>query len=297
MGQLADNKKLLWSTWLGFLALLWCYTSAAQAAPGDIDTVAGGYIGDGQQATVAKLSYPASVAVDATGNLYIAGWAAHRIRRVDGTTSVITTIAGNGSFGYSGDGGPATAAALAAPESVVLDGAGNLYFSEWGNHIIRRVDSGTGVITTVAGSGTAGYSGDGGPATAAQLDTPEGVAVDIAGNLYIADSNNNRIRRVDGTTGIITTITGNGTWGFSGDGGLATAATLGTSRGIAVDAAGNLYIADSSNGRIRRVDATTGIITTVAGGGFNGDGALATTAQLQWPAGVAVDAAGNLYIG
>jgi sugar lactone lactonase YvrE len=239
------------------------------------------------------------VAVDAAGNLLIADSGNQRIRRVDGTTGIITTVAGNGTYGFSGDGGAATSASLAYPYGVAVDAAGNLLIADYGNQRIRQVDGTTRIITTVAGKGTYGFSGDGGPATDASLNNPLGVAVDGAGNLLIADTYNQRIRRVDGTTGIITTVAGNGMAGFSGDGGPATDASLNNPSGVAVDGAGNLLIAVYGNQRIRRVDGTTGIITTVAGNGtagFSGDGGAAISGSLNNPVGVAVDAAGNLLI-
>src|SRR5262249_29052303 len=163
------------------------------------------------------------------------------------SVGVITTVAGTGDSGFGGDGGPATGAALAQPYAVAADAAGNLFIADWGNHRVRRVDAATGVITTVAGSGVEGYGGDGGPATSAFLASPNGVAVDGAGNVLIADTNNQRIRRVDAVTGIITTVAGTGVVGSGGDGGTATAATLGGPTGVAVDAAGNLFIADTGN--------------------------------------------------
>ena len=189
----------------------------------------------------------------------------------------------------------ATSASIGRPEGVAVGLAGEVYFTGYG-HSVYRIDA-RGVLTRVAGNGRVGFSGDGGPATSAQLFDPRGVAVDAAGNLYIADSYNNRIRKV-ATNGIITTVAGNGSEGYSGDGGPATSAQLYDPRGVAVDAAGNLYIADDVNQRIRRV-GRNGIITTVAGNGssgYSGDGGSATSAQLAGPSGVAVDAAGNLYI-
>ena len=258
-----------------------------------IDTIAGGGVGDNGPAVAAQLHYPGSVALDGAGNLYIADTEHHRIRWID-SSGTITTIAGTGEQGSSGDGGPAFAAQLNLPAGVAVDGAGNLYIADRGNHRIRRIDP-SGTITTIAGTGERGFSGDGGPAVAAQLNFPAGVAVDGSGNLYIADEWNNRIRRVD-LSGTITTIAGTGRRGFSGDGGTAVAARLNHPNGVAVDGAGNLYIADSDNHRIRRIDLS-GTITTSAGTGergFNGDERTAASAQLSYPTGMAIDRAGNL---
>ena len=275
---------------------------------GVLNVVAGngivGFSGDGGPATSARLflsdfsSGVAGVALDAAGNLYIADVSNRRIRKVS-PVGIITTVAGNGRSGFSGDGGPATSAELNQPVGVAVDATGSLYIAEEFNHRIRKVSPG-GIITTVAGNGVPGFSGDGGPATGASLNQPQGVAVDAAGNLYIADTLNQRIRKVS-PAGIITTVAGNGNSGFSGDGGPATSASLFTPGGIAVDAFGNLYIADTRNERIRKV-SPDGIITTVAGsglpprGGFSGDGGPATSARLDFPLGVAVDGSGNLYI-
>src|SRR5207253_2565847 len=195
-------------------------------------------------------------------------------------------------------GGPATHAVLNFPYSVAVDAAGNLFIADAANNRIRRVAASTGIITTFAGTGGTGFFGDGGPATSAQLWNPTGVAVDAAGNLFIADAANNRIRRVAAGTGTITTVAGTGDAGFGGDGGPATSAQLWTPTGVAVDAAGNVFIADGANNRVRQVAAGSGIITTVAGSGGSsvGDGGLATNAQLLTPTGVAVDAARNLFI-
>ena len=208
-----------------------------------------------------NLNSPSGVTVDGAGNLYIADTNNHRIRKVD-TSGVITTVAGTGVSGYSGDDGLATAAQLNNPYGVTVDGAGNLYIADRSNHRIRKVDT-SGVITTVAGTGAYGYSGDDGTAITAQLNFPYGVTIDSIGNLYIADSFNHRIRKVD-TSGVITTVAGTGAQGNSGDGGAATAAQLNSPSNVTVDSAGNLYIADTNNHRIRKVD-TSGVITTVSG--------------------------------
>ena len=215
-----------------------------------IDTFAGTtFGGDGGPATDAILSWAGGVAVDLAGNVLIADTGNQRIRRVD-TSGLITTIAGTGSQGYSGDGGPATEARLSFPLGVAVDIAGNVYFADTNNHRIRKIDI-LGEITTVAGDGTAGFGGDGGPGPLAQLNSPLGVAVNSAGEVFVGDSDNNRIRKVD-VSGNITTFAGNGTLGFSGDGGPATGAQLGDILHVAIDSGGNVYISDSRNFRIRR---------------------------------------------
>ncbi len=272
-------------------------------ATGTISTIAGtgewGYSGDGGPASEAQLRYPSAVAVDGAGNLYIADSGNNRIRKVSAFTGTISTIAGTGEWGYSGDGGPAIEAQLGYPSAVAVDGASNLYIADFHNNRIRKVDVATGTISTIAGTGEWGYSGDGGPATQARLGYPEGVAVNGDGNLYISDSRNNRIRKVSAFTGTISTIVGTGEWGYGGDGGPATQAQLGYPEGVTVDGAGNLYISDSRNNRIRKVSAFTGTISTIAGTGewsYSGDGGPAIQAQLGYPSGVTVDGAGNLYI-
>ncbi|NCX94789.1 MAG: hypothetical protein EBX41_00005, partial [Chitinophagia bacterium] len=255
----------------------------------------GRYSGDGGAATAASLNEPVCVAVDASGNVYIADTHNNRIRKVN-TSGIISTIAGNGSsYGYSGDGGAATAASLYYPYGVAVDASGNVYIS-YNDNRIRKVNT-SGIISTIAGNGSNGYSGDGGAATAASLRSPNGVAVDASGNVYFADYYNYRIRKVN-TSGVISTIAGNGSNGYSGDGGAATAASLYNPQGVAVDASGNVYIADAHNHRIRKVN-TSGVITTIAGNGsygYSGDGGAATAASLADPIGVAVDVSGNLYI-
>ena len=214
-------------------------------------------------------------------------------------TSLIYAVAGNGSFGYSGDGGPALLADLNAPAVSLLDSAGNLYILDSGNNVVRKVAVSTGVITTIAGSGTSGYSGDSGAATSAQLYYPAGMALDGKGNLYIADTGNNVVREVAVSTGIITTVAGSGTAGYSGDGGPATNAELDYPVFVSLDSAGNLFIADTSNDVIRKVNASSGTISTVAGNGewgYRGDGGPAIAAELVQPRGLTFDIAGDLYI-
>ncbi|GAB3991183.1 hypothetical protein GCM10028807_20710 [Spirosoma daeguense] len=269
---------------------------------GIISTVAGtgtlGYSGDGLAATSAQVYNPSDVALDGSGNLYIADSQNNRIRKVS-TTGVISTVAGTGIYadaGFSGDGGAATSAQLYLPRSMVMDGSGNVYIADQKNHRIRRVSPG-GIITTVAGTGTSGYSGDGGAATSAQLDDPVSLALDGNGNLYIADQSSNCIRKVN-SSGVISTMAGTGTSGFSGDGGLATSAQLNFPNSLAMDGSGNLYISDLYNNRIRKVNSS-GIISTIAGTGifgFSGDSGPATSAQLAQPTGVALDGNENLYI-
>ena len=281
---------------------------------GIISTVAGDggsgyYSGDGGPATAAVLYGPTGVAIDSSNNLYIADDQNNVIRKVTASTGVISTIAGCGTCpaGYAGDGGQATSAVLYYPTSVALDSAGNIYIADHGNHRIRKVNSATGVITTVAGNGVSGsgtvgeggYSGDGGLATNAELNFPNSVAIDSSGNIYIADTDNNRIREVKASSGTITTIVGNGTAGFSGDTGLATNAEIDYPLGVAVDGVGNIYFSDALNYRIREVTASTGQISTIAGngtGGLAGDGGPATSAELFYSSGLAINSAGNIYI-
>jgi len=266
---------------------------------GVISTVAGGGldIGDNGPATNAQLNGPGGVAVDTAGNVYVADWQNYRVRMISG--GIIKTVAGNGTAGSGGDGGPATAAQLYHPKAIAVDQTGGLYIADTYISTIRKVSN--GVISTIAGNGTSGYGGDGGPATSAELNVPYGVAVDSAGAVYIADTWNNRIRKV--SNGIITTVAGNGTAGYSGDNGSATAAQLDQPIGVAVDAAGDFYIAEyASNGvpgRIRKV--SDGVITTVAGNGntffcSGGDNVRATSAYLDRPIALAVDSSGTLYV-
>lgn len=275
------------------------------ALTGLISTVAGngvsGFGGDGGMATSARLNFPRHIAFDSTGNLYIADQFNFRVRRVD-TNGRIATVAGTGNFGFNDDDIPATSAELTDISAVALDAAGNLLIVDTSSNLLRRVDAATGRISTLAGDGSASFSGDGGPSQNATLDffLFGGVAVDSTGNIFIADSGNNRIRRIDGQTGIITTVAGNGLEKFGGDGGPAINASLGSPRGVFVDGNNNLLIVDTFNNRIRRLDTQTGIITTVAGNGgvgYDGDGGSAISASLAKPNGVVIDKSGNLLIG
>jgi len=231
--------------------------------------------------------------------LFIADKNNDRIRRLDTSINWITTVAGTGTRGFSGDGGPATSAELNDPEGVFVDSSGNIYIADTDNHCIRKVDASTQNINTVAGiGGSSGFEGDGGPATEAKLKNPRGVFVDASGNIFIADTENHCIRKVDAASQFINTVAGiGGSAGFTG--GPATNAKMNKPQGVFVDASGDIYIADTNNHRIRKVDAATQMISTVAGtgsGGFSGDGELATGAELENPRGVYVDSNGNIFI-
>jgi uncharacterized protein (TIGR03437 family) len=314
------------------------FAASALSQQYTINTIAGsagnpGFAGDSGSAVGSQLNFPTGIAVDKSGNLYIADGLNNRVRKVSG--GVISTVAGNGTAGYTGDKGPATSAELNNPTAVALDSSGNLYIADSANNVVRMVSS-SGTITTFAGDNTVGYSGDMALATGAQLSNPVGVVADSAGNVYIADAGNNVIRQVysgnivtyaEGFTqpdavavdlagniyvadtqgrrivkysnsGIYTTIAGNGYGEFSGDNGPGPSAALYDPMGLTVDPSGNVYIADTFNGRIRKV-TPSGIITTIAGNGtlyFSGDGGPATQAALHFPHGVAVDSSGNVYI-
>ena len=293
------------------------------AGDGHIDynnDAAGRYSGDGGPAESASLSVPLGVAVDSAGNVFIADSYNNRIRLVTKATGIITTYAGCGTEGFSGDGGAATSAALRSPCGVAVDSAGNVFIADTYNNRIRLVTKVTGIITTYAGGGQYGqFGGDGVPATIAALRSPRGVAVDSAGNVFISDNSgeavdsagnvfiaetSNRIRMVTNATGIITTYAGGGMSGF-GEGVAATSASLSGPSGLAFDSADNLFIADTNHYKIRLVMRATGIITTYAGdgyegflgfGGYRGDGGAATSGSLRSPRGVAVDSAGNVFI-
>jgi DNA-binding beta-propeller fold protein YncE len=316
-----------------------------------------GFAGDGGPASAALLNGPFDIAFDAAGNMVFSDTFNNRIRRVDARTGIISTIAGNGEKGYAGDGGPATAAALAEPYGVVVDRAGNVYTADRLNGRVRRIDPATGIITTVAGTGEGGFSGDGGPAARAGLAEPNGLAFDPEERyLYIADVADHRVRVVDLATGLIATFAGTGAAehggdrgpareagvfgaravkvapdgtvyilerqgsslravdpatgristiagttgrGYSGDGGPALAAVFDAPKEMALDRDGSIIIVDTENHAIRRIERTTGIVTTIAGGrkGPEGDGGPATAAGLDRPHGAVVGPDGAIYIG
>jgi len=278
-----------------------------------ISTFAGtgtyGYTGDSGLATAAKLKYPDYVTTDKRGNVYICDNDAHSVRKVDVTTGIIYTIAGNDTGGFSGDGGLAIHARMHYPYGINFGVSGDdtnvIFIADAGNNRIRKV-SAAGIITTIAGTGVASYTGDGSSAMSATIYSPAAICADRNRNLYIADEANNAIRKIDHATGYISTIAGTGVAGYTGDGGLATLATLNAPTGMQIDNKGNIYFSDTYNNVIRRIDSATGIITTVAGNGFgagtvtggaySGDSGLATAAELNWPCDVQVDTLGNIFI-
>ncbi len=268
-------------------------------ASGIISTFAGNgsgaFGGDNGLATAAKLYLPDGIAFDNIGNLYIADAGNNRIRKIDITTNIITTICGKGAGGFGGDNGPATTALIYDPQDICFDKLGNLYIADLFNYRVRKINT-SGIITTFAGTGIPGSSGDGGPSTAAELNVPTGLASDDAGNIYIAELSGGRIRKVN-RFGIISTIVGKGPGVYSGEGGPAISAILDPLK-VFIDVTGQLYIPDRTNQRIYKVN-NSGIIQTIAGNGTagdNGDGGPATTASLNYPTGVGFDSCGNLYI-
>jgi secreted PhoX family phosphatase len=272
-------------------------------ATGNIITVAGngtpGYSGDNGPATAAELNWPHGIAVDSAGNLFIADTNNSVIREVVKATGKIITVAGNGTAGYSGDNGPATSATLTMPHNLIFDSAGNLIIADTYNNVIREVIKATGKIIAVAGNGIAGYSGDHGPVTAAELNTPIGLAFDSAGDLFFCDNGNNVVREVVKATGNIITIAGNGTAGYKGDNGPAAAAELNQPDGITFDRAGDLYFVEELNNVVREVVKATGNIITVAGdgvAGYSGSNGPATAAELNNPTRVAIDSSGGVLI-
>jgi hypothetical protein len=268
-----------------------------------------GYSGDGGPAISANLTYPTGVAVDRFGNVFIAERSNCRIRKVSAQTGIISDVAGTGTCWYSGDGGPATSAALNDPSDVAVDSSGNLFIADTWNCLIREVSASTGIISTLAGTPPdltgllhCGNSGDGGPAISSKVGFVNGLAVDGFGNIFLADPSSCVIRKISASAGIISTPVGAaGTCGYSGDGGLATSATLNAPYGVVVDRSGNIFIADTSNCVIRKVSSSNAQISTVAGDytlgcGYSGDGISATSAQLNHPYGVALDTSGDIFI-
>ena len=270
-------------------------------ATGIITTIAGndtgGYNGDNIPAVSALIKHPAGIACDASGNVYFGDSQNNRVRKINTSTGIITTIAGNGVMGYNGDGIAADTAELNNPYGVTVDDAGNIYITDCQNHRIRKINP-AGIISTIAGTGIVGNNGDNGPADSAEINIPYGIVTDNSGNVYFSDYYSGVIRKV-ATSGIITTIAGLGTTSLLGDNGPADSARFNDPGGIAIDGSGNIYVADGLNQRIRKITMATGIITTVAGDGtegYNEDNVLATNAKLADPTGIAVDATGNIYI-
>ncbi len=267
-------------------------------ALGVISTFAGtgvyGHDGDGSQATAAKIGQIYGIAIDRNNNIYFSDET--QIRKIT-TSGIISTIAGNGTSGFSGDGGPATAAVIGSVGGIAIDSMGNIYFGDKTNIRIRKINT-AGIISTIAGTGISGYSGDGGPATSATFILPTGVSLDRNDNLYIADAGDYRIRKIN-NSGIISTVAGCGISGSSGDGGLATSAKISQIYTSVTDYFGNLYIPDQSMGKVRRVDYSTGIISTIAGDGtpcgYSGDGGQATMAQLCSPHSICIDKHNTIY--
>jgi hypothetical protein len=269
----------------------------------NITTIAGtgvaGYNGDGIAATAAQINLPNGLAIDAAGNLYIGELVSQRIRKIDVITGLISTIAGTGTGGYNGDGILAVNAQINNPTALVFDANGDLFFSDRFNHRVRKITMSTGIISTVAGTGTNGYNGDGIAAAVAQINYPNNVSFDANGDLFIADWQNYRVRKVDINTGIISTIAGTGVSGYNGDGIAATTAQLGGPAAIIFDNAGNTFISDFYGARIRKITKNTGLISTIAGTGtlgYNGDGIAATSAMLSGNWGIRFDAAENMYV-
>jgi streptogramin lyase len=277
---------------------------------GVVTTVAGsgakGYDGDGGPATRARMNEPYAVVADRNGDLYIVDRLNAVVRKVDGKTQIITSVAGTGRKGYAGDGGPAAAALLREPNDCCLDGRGGLLIADVGDWRIRRVDLKTGVITTFAGTGKPlekareidrAWIGDGGQATAALIVGARAVCIDGRGNAYICEREGNAVRRVD-SQGKITTVAGTGAKGYTGDGGDARQASFNGPKAVRCDRQGNVYVVDTENHAVRRIDAKTNVVSTVAGGrrGADGDGGPATKAGLDRPHGCVVDADGNVYI-
>ena len=263
----------------------------------DTGSMNGAFSGDGGPAIEAELSRPRHLEQDSAGNILFLDLANHRVRMIEANTSIITTVVGNGDGGYNGDDQPAVDASLNRVHGLAIDPQDNIYLADFINYRVRKVNHLTGMIATIAGTGVSGFSGDGDLAVDAQVSAISGGALDAAGNYYFSDSGNNRVRRIDRATGIITTVAGTDyddetEPSYSGDGGLATEAHLNSPRALAIDSKNRLFIGDTNNDAIRMVDLVTGIITTVAGNGsrgYSGDGGLATLAEINQPFGIEID--------
>jgi NHL repeat len=258
-----------------------------------------GFSGDGGRASAARLRAPRGVCVAPTGDVYVADAEAHVVRKISALTGTISTVVGAGRPGAWGDGNLASSAALHTPAGVAISAEGDLFIAERGTHRVRRVLASSGLVVTAAGLAGPGYAGDNGPASSARFHAPEGVALAPNGDLYVADTGNHVVRRIARSTGIVTTVVGTGAPGDAGDGGAATGARLRAPRALAFGPAGDLYIADTGNHRVRRVEMESGIITTVAGSGapgFSGDGGASSQARLHAPAGLTVSPTGTYFI-
>lgn len=270
---------------------------------GTISTIVGtgesGYNGDGGPAIDATLNRPHEIRFDAAGHLIIADTGNHVIRRVNARTGVINTIAGTGAKGYSGDGGPATRATFNGPHSIQLGRGGEIYICDVSNHVIRLLDSDTGLVTTFAGTGSPGPTPDGAPIRGTPLNNPRSLDVDREGNLWLVTRQGNQVLKFDLAAGVIRHIAGTGATGFTGNGGPARLATLSGPKGIAIDAAGNAWLADTESHSLRMFDVTTGNIELIAGTGVAGDGADgdALACALNRPHGVFVDTDGSVFVG
>ncbi|MCH7685783.1 MAG: hypothetical protein IH899_03725 [Planctomycetes bacterium] len=269
----------------------------------DVKTIAGtgkqGFTGDGGPAVKAGVGEPFGLVIGPDGALYVCETTNHVVRRVDLKTGRISTVAGSGKKGYAGDGGPATTALLNQPYEVRFDAAGNMFFVEMRNHLVRRVDAKTGVISTVAGNGTRGFSGDGGPAITAQLSSPHSIALDNAGNVYICDIGNHRVRKVDSETGIITTFAGTGEKKPTPDGASLSGTPLNGPRALDFDGTGSLYLALREGNAVYRIDLKTRTLHHLAGTGkkgYAGDGGNAKQALLSGPKGIALGPNGDIYL-
>jgi hypothetical protein len=271
-------------------------------ASGAVTTVAGngelGYSGDGGPATEATMQEPYSLQIDQNnGDIYIVDRLNAVVRKVDASSGTITTVAGTGEVGYSGDGGPGNQAMFREPNDCFLDGKGGLLIADIQDQRIRRLDIANGIVTTVAGNGEKERTGDGKPALEASFFGSRAVCLDSKGNMYVAEREGNGVRKVD-TNGVMSTIAGNGERGYEGDGGPALTATWGSPKALRCDAQDNIIVVDTENHAIRRIDAVTGIVTTIAGGrlGGEGDGGAATEAAMDRPHGCGIDTDGNIYV-